>query len=78
MTRTETQIIQQTITRVEASMYSFIGDAGAVTAAEVEAFTGLPRYSAEVWLRDRADAGYLHRDEFGRYGTSCAWPRVGF
>ena len=30
------------------------------------------------WLRGQADAGYLDRDEFGRDGTSCHWPRVRF
>ena len=63
---------------VREQIISFIGDAGAVTARELVVLLGEEDFQADVWLRGQADAGYLHRDEFGRYGTSCHWPRVGF
>ena len=67
-----------TMTRVEEWIYSFIGDAGAVTPDELVAFLGLDDFRADAWLRSQMEACYLYRDEFGRYSTSCPWPRVGF
>ena len=67
-----------TMTAVAEWIYSFIGDAGAVTLEELVAFLGLPDFPAEVWLRSQMDAGYVYRDEFGTYSTSCPWPRIGF
>jgi hypothetical protein len=66
------------MTSVQERIYSFIGDAGAVTPRELVVFLGEEDFRADVWLRGQMDLGYLHRDEFGRYGTSCHWPRVGF
>ena len=63
---------------IQERMYSFIGDAGAVTPRELVAFLAEEDFRADEWLREQMDEGRLHRDEFGRYGTSCAWPRVGF
>lgn len=66
------------MTRGHERIYSFIGDAGAVSTQELATFLGEEVFVVHVWLRDQADAGFLHRDEFGCYGTSCHWPRVGF
>ena len=65
-------------TSVSDGMFTFIGDAGAVTAGELSSFVGIEPGTAETWLRTQAAAGYLHRDEFGAYSTSCAWPRIEF
>ena len=59
-------------------IYSFIGDAGAVSTQELATFLREEVFVVHVWLRDQVDAGFLDRDEFGRYGTSCHWPRIGF
>jgi hypothetical protein len=58
--------------------YAIIGDAGAVTVDEFASLTSVTTSRAGSWLRRHADAGYLHRDEFGAYRTSCPWPRPGF
>jgi hypothetical protein len=63
---------------VEERIISLIGDAGAVTPRELVVLLGEEDFRADEWLRGKADTGYLERDEFGRYGTSCHWPRVGF
>jgi hypothetical protein len=65
-------------TRGPECAYSFIGDSGAVTREELVAFLGTREAVADAWLRRRVTAGYLFRDEFGTYSTSCPWPRVGF
>ena len=65
-------------TTVREQIVSFIGDAGAVTARELVELLGEEDFRADEWLRGQADQGFLHRDEFGKYGTSCHWPRVGF
>ena len=57
--------------------YSIIGDSGAVTAGVFASLTGISAARAASWLRRHAEAGYLHRDEFGLYRTSCPWPRAG-
>jgi hypothetical protein len=49
-----------------------------VTPRALVVLLGEEDFQADSWLRNEADGGYLHRDEFGRYGTSCHWPRVGF
>jgi hypothetical protein len=67
-----------TATGTQESIYSLIGDMGAVTPGELAAFLGDVKFPAEAWLRAQEQAGYVHRDEFGRYGTSCPWPRTGF
>lgn len=67
-----------TMTRAQECIYSFIGDAGAVTPEELSVFLGLDDFPADVWLRSQVEAGYVFRDEFGAYRTSCPWPRVGF
>ena len=67
-----------TRTKVEDSVYSFIGDVHRVTVAGVAEFLRVDEGRANVWLRSQVAGGYLHRDEFGVYGTSCPWPRMGF
>jgi hypothetical protein len=77
--RREDDMLQATrMSRVESSIYTFIGDAGAVTAEELVDFLGVEEFRAQVWLRSQEASGTLYRDETGRYGTSCPWPRVGF
>ena len=66
------------LTRVPEHIYSSIGDAGAVTPEELVALLGVDDFPADVWLRRQAEVGYVFRDEFGAYSTSCPWPRVGF
>jgi len=75
--RTMTQATR-TASQQEESAFSFIGDAGAVTAAEFAVATGMTDEHAKMWLRGAADDGYLHRDESGRYGTSCPILPVGY
>ena len=64
--------------RIDDSVYSFIGDAGRVTAAELSGILRIDQERAAVWLRSQANAGYLYTDERGTYATSCPWPRSGF
>lgn len=65
------------MTRVERNIFAFIGDAGAVTPSELTAFLGVEEFRAQAWLRSQETAGYLYRDETGRFGTSCPWPQYG-
>lgn len=66
------------MTRVEQSIYAFIGDAGAVTAEELVAFLGVEEFRADVWLKSQEAAGYLYRDAEGHYGTACPRPQAWF
>jgi hypothetical protein len=50
---------------------------GALTAVEIAAKLGISKRMAWAQARLAAQAGYLYRDEFGMFGTSCPWPRVG-
>jgi hypothetical protein len=77
--REETEMVQAVrTTRVEESIYSFIGDAGPVTPQDLKRFVGTDDFPAEVWLRAQANIGYLYRDPSGAYATSCPWPKSGF
>lgn len=53
-----------------------VGDAGTVSAETFGAATGMTAGHAAAWLKRRAEAGYLYRDEAGAYRTSCPWPRT--
>jgi len=66
------------IARVQEDIYSLIGDAGPVTPDQLGALLGERDVPMTSWLRSQEAAGYLYRDEFGTYGTSCPWPRIGF
>jgi hypothetical protein len=68
----------RTPTQREESAFIFIGDAGPVTVGEFGEATDMTQEQSKTWLRRAADDGYLYRDEFGRYGTSCPIPPVGY
>ena len=71
-------MVQATKQRHEGSPLSFIGDAGALTAPEFAAAMRIHPAAAGLWLHRAEGCGYLYRDEFGRYSSSCPIPRVGF
>lgn len=71
-------MVQATKQRYEESPLSFIGDAGALTPREFAAAMRIHAAAAGLWLHRAERCGYLYRDEFGRYSSSCPIPRIGF
>ncbi|HZP58115.1 MAG TPA: hypothetical protein VFC53_11280 [Dehalococcoidia bacterium] len=60
---------------VPADVYDTLVRSEPLTATEIAIELGVP--DAAVRAAVRLAAGCIARDEFGRYATWCAWPRVG-
>ncbi len=71
------QTLMKTRTQAD-SIYSVIGDAGPLSCDEIATLLGEDPRRGGAWVRRHEDAGYIYRDEFGRFSTSCPWPRAGF
>ena len=67
------------MSRVESNIYTFIGDAGAVTAGELVDFLGVEEFRAQAWLREPGDAAAICTGTRpDGTGHACPWPRIGF
>jgi hypothetical protein len=61
----------------QEQLFDVLLDNGPLTASEIGARLGVSEAAAWACARFGAQAGYLDRDEFGRFAPWCAWPRVG-
>ena len=62
----------------QREVFELLLEHGALTAGEIAAHLDITESTAWSWARVGQHAGYLDRDEFGRYAPWCPWPRVGF
>jgi predicted transcriptional regulator len=59
-------------------MYELLFEAGPLDDNEIAEKMNRSTEDVIVWTRAGVEAGFLYRDEFGRYSSSCPWPRIGF
>jgi DNA-binding IclR family transcriptional regulator len=71
---TETAVHTSSIT----DLFQVFVDAGPLTAREIAERLSVSEDDVWVCARWMMNAGYLWRDESGRYALSCPWPRIGF
>ena len=73
---TMTAALEQSIEQQE--LHDALVEDGALTVAEIAARAGVTLSVAYEAVRIALDAGYVDRDESGKYAPWCAWPRIGF
>jgi hypothetical protein len=57
-------------------VFAVIADAGPIAPNEIAALLAISGVAAVAHAHDLVSAGFLDRDEFGRYANFCAWPRA--
>jgi hypothetical protein len=58
-------------------VFAVIADNAPLTTNEIALRFSIPVFAAAAHAHDLCAAGFLDRDEFGRYANFCSWPRVG-